>query len=70
MLIPMFLATCLSCGRRELRGTRSIDELVNTVHGVELHFSCRICGTRGVVGGSADIVPLPAHPAHPHTAVA
>ncbi|MGH9116908.1 MAG: hypothetical protein ACRD0A_03205 [Acidimicrobiales bacterium] len=64
MLVLMFLATCLSCGRRELRSTRSIDALVNTSHGVELHFTCRVCGATGVIGGSAGVVPLPAHPAH------
>ncbi len=71
MLILMFLAICETCGRRELRGTRSIDALVNTNHGVELHFTCRACGTRGVIGGAADVVALPTgHAPHPHTAVA
>ena len=45
----MFLATCDICGRRELRGTRSIDALVNTHDGIDLHFSCRACGSAGVV---------------------
>jgi hypothetical protein len=71
----MFLATCDTCGRRELRGTRSIEALMNTDHGVELHFTCRGCGARGVIGGatrSADVVRLPAvpGPGYARTAVA
>ena len=48
---------------------------MNTDHGVELHFTCRGCGARGVIGGatrSADVVPLPAvpGPGYARTAVA
>jgi hypothetical protein len=45
----MFLATCETCGHRELRGLRAIDALVNTTHGIELHFTCRHCGHHGLV---------------------
>jgi hypothetical protein len=59
----MFLAHCETCGRRELRGTRSINALVNTHHGIELHYTCRVCGAPNVIGGrraGAYELPLPA----------
>ncbi len=65
----MFLAICHTCGRRELRGPRAIEALVNTDHDIELHFSCRGCRIRGVVGAAAlartaaGVAPLP--PARP-----
>jgi hypothetical protein len=58
ILNDMFLAICKTCGRRELRGPRSIVALVNTAHGAELHFTCRACGAHGAVGAGADVVPL------------
>jgi hypothetical protein len=39
----MFLTDCTTCGLRELRGTRSIELLVNTDHGIELVYRCRRC---------------------------
>jgi hypothetical protein len=57
----MFLAICDTCGRREIRGTRGIDALVNTDHGIELHFTCRGCGRHGHIGrGSPAAPPLSA----------
>ena len=58
----MFLAHCDTCGRRELRGTRSIDALVTTDDGIELHFTCRVCGAPGVDGGRPTAAPIEAHP--------
>jgi hypothetical protein len=57
----MFLAHCETCGRRELRGTRSIDALVNTHHGIELHYTCRVCGAPGVADRPVR-EPVEAHP--------
>jgi hypothetical protein len=48
----MFLANCTECGRRELRGARSIELLVNTDHGIDLVYRCAGCGTSNVAGAS------------------
>ena len=45
----MFLATCTHCGRRELRGTRAIELLVNTGHGTEAVYRCTGCQTVNVL---------------------
>ncbi len=41
----MFLTDCQTCGRRDLRGARSIEMLVNTDGGAVLVYSCTKCGT-------------------------
>jgi len=43
----MFDVYCPGHQARILLGRRSIDALVNTDDGIELHWTCR-CGTRGV----------------------
>ena len=43
----MFDVYCPGHRARILLGSRSIDALVNTDDGIELHWTCR-CGTRGV----------------------
>jgi hypothetical protein len=48
----MFLANCSECGRRELRGARSIEILVNTDHGIDLVYRCASCGASNVIGAS------------------
>lgn len=44
----MFVHTCTACERRQLMSTSQIHELVNTDHGIEMHFSCW-CGEPQVV---------------------
>ena len=39
----MFVTDCQACGLRELRGTRSIELLVNTADGVDLVYRCTRC---------------------------
>ena len=38
----MILVDCTQCGRRELRGYRSV-AVVNTPTGIELSWACRAC---------------------------
>jgi hypothetical protein len=51
----MFLTDCPTCGRRELRGPRAIELLVNRGlpgGGVDVVFRCTHCETVVVVGTS------------------
>jgi DNA-directed RNA polymerase subunit RPC12/RpoP len=48
----MFLTNCTECGRRELRGARSIEILVNTDQGIDLVYRCTRCGVSNVLGAS------------------
>jgi hypothetical protein len=48
----MFVASCLSCGRRELRGYSGIQAVVNGDRSWEVHFICRACGGRALADGS------------------
>jgi hypothetical protein len=45
----MFLSDCQACGRRELRGARSIELLVTTDSGVDAVYHCTRCGTANVL---------------------
>lgn len=59
----MILVECDSCGRRELRGYKSV-RLANTPAGIELSFTCRGCGAArveylGVHAGSPAPSPAP-----------
>ena len=49
----MFLTDCRACSRRELRGTRSIELLVNTDHGIGLVYRCTGCGASNVLRSSS-----------------
>ena len=49
----MFLTDCHTCGLRELRGTRSVELLANTGHGIELVYRCTRCATSNVLGASS-----------------
>lgn len=44
----MFSVDCSGHGSPVLLGNRSIERLVNTEHGIELHWRCS-CGTTGMV---------------------
>ena len=44
----MFTVHCPGHGTRVLLGSRSVDALVNTEHGIVVHWHCR-CGTRGTL---------------------
>lgn len=56
----MFLTDCRACSRRELRGTRSIELLVNTDHGIGLVYHCTGCGASNVLrAASASAAPSP-----------
>jgi len=51
----MFLTDCPTCGLRELRGTRSIELLVNTdgvPGGIHLVYRCTKCATSAVLGAA------------------
>lgn len=39
----MFLTDCQTCGRRELRGARSIEMIANTSGGAVLVYRCTSC---------------------------
>jgi hypothetical protein len=41
----MFLVHCPACGRRELRGARSLVDFATTDRGIELALVCTCCGT-------------------------
>jgi hypothetical protein len=60
----MFLTDCHTCGLRELRGTRSIEILVNTEAGPELVYRCTRCATLNVLDGARRPQPVrePAEP--------
>ena len=49
----MFLTDCAHCGRRELRGARSIESLVATAHGMDLVYRCTACDTVNVLSATA-----------------
>ena len=53
----MFLTDCHECGLRELRGTRSIELLVNTDHGMDLVYRCTRCDAGNVLGASRSAAP-------------
>lgn len=44
----MFAATCTACERRQLFTTSRVNAVVNTDHGIEVHFSCW-CGADQVM---------------------
>lgn len=44
-VVAMFLVHCPACGRRELRGTRSLVDFAPTDRGIELALVCTCCGT-------------------------
>jgi DNA-directed RNA polymerase subunit RPC12/RpoP len=54
----MFLTDCTTCGKRELRGPRSIELLANTDHGIDLVFRCTRCESTVVVGASRHAQPV------------
>ena len=56
----MILADCPRCGRRELRGSRSV-HLYGTDHGNVLAVTCRSCGAELVAGTSELLSPAPLH---------
>ena len=61
----MFDVFCPGHQARILLGSRSIDALVNTDDGIDLHWTCR-CGTRGVLRtGRGATHPAPADRLHP-----
>ena len=58
----MFLTDCHACGLRELRGTRSIELLVNTdgaAGGMHLVYRCTRCDAHNVLG-AAPVATAPA----------
>ena len=61
---PMFSVHCSGHGAHVLLTASAIERLVNTDHGIELHWRCR-CGTTGMVitgrgAGREPSAPLPA----------
>jgi hypothetical protein len=59
----MLLVQCSVCGRRHLRGLRSIERLENTAAGIVVTVRCGLCGEpcRLITGGR----PEPASPRRP-----
>ena len=59
----MFLTDCHDCGLRELRGTRSIELLVNTdsaAGGMHLVYRCTRCDAANVLGAPEAATPVAA----------